>query len=95
MRRWVGRGLEGRGERGSGCSGVSSLLDAHPGCCQNGETWLHGAVCSTTTNPRLPCPSGVLQHYAAKALENVFGLGGPWAQHLAGPEAMGNLVQVG
>jgi hypothetical protein len=36
-----------------------------------------------------------LQHYAAKTLENVFGLGGPWAQQLATTETMHNLAQVG
>ena len=35
-----------------------------------------------------------MQHYAAKALENVLGLGGPWAQQLATTETMGRLLQV-
>ena len=34
------------------------------------------------------------QHYAAKALENVFGLGGPWAHQLATAETMGHLLHV-
>ncbi|EFN50873.1 hypothetical protein CHLNCDRAFT_141668 [Chlorella variabilis] len=36
----------------------------------------------------------VAQHYAAKALENVFGLGGPWAQQLASAETAGRLAQL-
>jgi hypothetical protein len=40
-------------------------------------------------------PPACLQHYAAKALENVFGLGGPWAQQLASADTAARLVQVG
>ncbi|PSC68021.1 serine threonine-kinase ULK4 isoform B [Micractinium conductrix] len=36
----------------------------------------------------------VAQHYAAKALENVFGLGGPWAQQLATAETLERLAQL-
>lgn len=42
-----------------------------------------------------PKPSLSLQHYAAKALENVFGLGGPWAHQLATAVTMGHLLHVG
>lgn len=53
--------------------------------------WLPSSSCS----PR-PHPSALsLQHYAAKALENVLGLGGPWAQQLSTVETMGRLLQVG
>lgn len=36
----------------------------------------------------------VAQHYAAKALENVYGLGGPWALQLSTSDTMGLLVQL-
>ncbi|KAL4419367.1 hypothetical protein ABPG75_005869, partial [Micractinium tetrahymenae] len=39
-----------------------------------------------------PGQDEVAQHYAAKALENVLGLGGPWAQQLASTETMGRLL---
>ena len=42
-----------------------------------------------------PCPYTTTQHYAAKALENVFGLGGAWAQRLANDETAGRLLEVG
>ena len=68
------------------------------GCC-----WLYSALVCL----HVDCGFGVrdvfikplasspcLQHYAAKALENVFGLGGPWAQQLATAETLERLAQV-
>lgn len=50
---------------------------------------------TTNTHPLTQLNSALRpQHYAAKALENVFGLGGPWAHQLATSETMVNLLHV-
>ncbi|PRW59606.1 kinase [Chlorella sorokiniana] len=41
-----------------------------------------------------PGQDDISQHYAAKALENVFGLGGPWAHQLSTAETMGHLLHM-
>lgn len=79
--------------------GDAPALRMHASCTQTRPALLASRrprprVRCRTTPTNLAAPATRRQHYAAKALENVFGLGGPWAQRLAGPEVMAHLAQV-